>query len=136
MPISRARPLLEYTRTGGKARQPEPLGVQSLFLNSRQARALDLPATAGYLLTEVTPGSAADRAGLRGAQREIEVGNYIIPWGGDFVVEVDGRTVTSGDTWRQIMTLKQGGSTLRLKIIREGREMEIEITLRSKPQRL
>jgi putative serine protease PepD len=136
MPISRARPLLEYTRTGGKARQPEPLGVQSLFLNSRQARALDLPARAGYLLTEVTPGSAADQAGLRGAQREIEVGNYIIPWGGDFVVEVDGRTVSSDEIWRQIMALKQGGSTLHLKIIRDGREMEVEITLRSKPQRL
>jgi S1-C subfamily serine protease len=136
MPISRAKPLLEYARTGGKARQPEPLGVQSLFLTSRQARALDLPAVAGYLLTEVTPGSAAAQAGLRGARREIEVGNYIIPWGGDFVVEIDGRTVASRDIWRQIMALKQGGSKLQLKIIRDGREMEVEVTLHSKPQRL
>jgi S1-C subfamily serine protease len=136
MPISRAKPLLEYARTGGKARQPEPFGVQSWFLTSRQAHALDLPAVAGYLLTEVTPGSAAAQAGLRGAQREVVVGNYLIPWGGDFVVEIDGRAVASKDTWRQIMALKQGGSTMRLKIVRDGREMEVEVTLRSKPQRL
>jgi S1-C subfamily serine protease len=136
MPISRAKPLLEYARTGGKARQAEPLGVQSLFLTSRQASAFDLPAASGYLLTEVTPGSAAAEAGLRGANREVVVGNYVIPWGGDYVIEIDGRPVTNGNVWRQIMALKQGGSTVRLKIVRGGREQEIEIALRSAPQRL
>jgi S1-C subfamily serine protease len=136
MPISRAKPLLEYARTGGKARQAEPVGVQFLPLNSRQARALDLPAVSGYLLTEVTPGSAAADAGLHGASREIVVGNYLIPWGGDYIVEIEGRAVTDGNLWRQILALKQGGSTLRLKVVRNGRELDIEIVLRSAPQRL
>jgi S1-C subfamily serine protease len=136
MPVSRAKPLLEYARTGGTVRPPEPVGVQSFFLTSRQASALDLPAAAGYLLTEVTPGSAADQAGLLGASRQIEVGNYVIPWGGDFVIAIDGHTVTNGNLWRQVMALKQGGQKLRLKIVRDGQEKEIEVTLRSKPQRL
>jgi S1-C subfamily serine protease len=136
MPIGRAKPLLEFARTGGKAHPPEPLGVASLFLTSRQARALDLPATPGYLITEVTPGSAADEAGLRGARQEIAVGNAVIPWGGDFVVEVDGRGISNSNLLRQIMALKQGGSTVRLKVIRDGSEVDIEITLRSQPQRL
>ncbi|MEX2300152.1 MAG: trypsin-like peptidase domain-containing protein [Bryobacterales bacterium] len=136
MPIGRAKPLLEFARTGGKAHPPEPVGVGSLFLTSRQALTLDLPATPGYLVYEVTPGSAADEAGLRGASQEIVVGNEIIPWGGDYVVEVDGRGISNGNLLRQILALKQGGSTLRLKVIREGRELEIEVKLRPQPQQL
>jgi S1-C subfamily serine protease len=84
----------------------------------------------------VTPGSAADEAGLRGARQEIAVGNAVIPWGGDFVVEVDGRGISNSNLLRQIMALKQGGSAVRLKVIRDGSEVDIEITLRSQPQRL
>jgi S1-C subfamily serine protease len=59
-----------------------------------------------------------------------------IPWGGDYVVEVDGRGISNGNLLRQILALKQGGSTLRLKVIREGRGLEMEVKLRSQPQRL
>ncbi len=135
MPISRALPLLEFERTGGKQRQAQAPGFRPAFLPDRLAQALKLPSS-GYLITEVEAGSAAAEAGLRGATREVAVGNYIIPWGGDFIIEVDGRKITHRQVLSQAMALKHGGDTLRLKIIREGREMDVELVLRSKALRL
>jgi S1-C subfamily serine protease len=83
------------------------------------------------LVTTVERGSAAAEAGLRGASREIIVGNYSIPWGGDYVIQVDGRGVTQSRTLTQVLSLKHGGDTIRLKVIREGQEQDITVTLQS-----
>ena len=131
MPISRAKPLLRYVLSDGKAHRPEQPGLESLFIPSRLARALELPNTAGYLIADVHRGTAAADAGLLGATRDILAGNYRIPWGGDFIIEVDGRKVTHRRVLSQSMSLKQGGDTLRLTIIRKGREREVTVKLRS-----
>jgi S1-C subfamily serine protease len=129
MPISRAKPLLEYVRSS--APPPAPLGLETLFLYAQQAQALRLPAQPGYLVTTVERGSAAAEAGLLGASREIIVGNYRIPWGGDYIIQVDGRGVAQTRTLTQALSLKHGGDTIRLKVIREGQEHDITVTLQS-----
>ncbi len=133
MPISRAKPLIEYVRSN--APQPAPLGLETLFLEPRQAQALKLPAQAGYLTVTVERGSAAAEAGLRGASREIIVGNYRVPWGGDYIVKVDDREVTHRRVLTQALSLKHGGDTVRLTVVRDGREMEITVKLQSAPSR-
>ena len=133
MPISRAKPLLEYVRSG--ARQPKHPGFRTVFLNARFARALELPAV-GYLVTEIAPGSAAAKAGLRGATREVRLGNYRIPWGGDYILEVDGRRVSGNRHLTQALALKKGGDTLELKILRDGEEMTLSVELEAESIRL
>ena len=135
LPISRAKTLLEYVLSDGKAMRPEPVGFQSVYLDPRFARALKLPPS-GYLVTEVTAGSAAAAAGLRGAQREIILGNYRIPWGGDYIVEADGRRITSQRGLTQVLALKRAGDSLDLKVIREGEEFELTVKLRAPGTRL
>ena len=135
MPIGRAKPLLEYIATGGKSRRPQPIGLRHWFLSDRAAETLDLP-SAGLLVTEVRRGSAAHEAGLRGATREVILGNYVIPWGGDFIVEVDGRKVTHQRALSQVMSLKHGDDTVRLKVIREGDAVDVSVALKSAPARL
>ena len=135
MPISRAVPLLEYERTGGKARQASHPGFRTLFLSGRFLRALDLPGESGYLVAEIVRGSAGAAAGLRGAQREVVLGNYLIPWGGDFITHVDGREVAHRRVLSQVLSLKHGGDTLRLTVIRDGKQQTIDIELQSKTAR-
>ena len=130
MPISRAKPLLRYVLSDGTAHRPEHPGIETAFIPTRLARALELPAS-GLLILSVHGGTASAEADLQGARREIAVGNYRIPWGGDFIIEVDGRKVTHKRVLSQAMSLKQGGDTLRLKIIRDGRELDVTVTLRS-----
>ena len=135
MPISRVKPLLRYVLSDGKARRPERTGLETAWIPTRLARALDLPAS-GLLIINVYRDTAADEAGLRGGQRERRVGNYLVPWGGDFILEVDGRKVTHRRVFSQAMSLKQGGDTLQVKVIRNGRELDVTLTLRSASGRL
>ena len=93
------------------------------------------PPQVGHV-TGVDPGSAADEAGLRGATRQVAVGNYLIPWGGDFIIAVDGREVTNRRVLNQALSLKQGGDTVKLTIIRGGQKMDVAVTLKSAAVRL
>ncbi|MEZ5362042.1 MAG: PDZ domain-containing protein [Bryobacterales bacterium] len=106
-----------------------------MYLDSRIARALKLPPS-GYLVYEITDGSAAAEAGLRGAEREIILGNYRVPWGGDYIIEADGRRITSQRMLAQILALKRAGDTVKLKVVREGEEVELQVKLRAPGLRL
>jgi S1-C subfamily serine protease len=135
MPVSRAKTLLEYVLSGGESMRPESIGIQSIYLDGRFARALELPPS-GYLLVEVAPGSAAAQAGLRGAEREIILGNYRVPWGGDYIIEADGRRIASQRMLAQILALKRAGDSVKMKIVRQGEEKEITVKLRAPGTRL
>lgn len=129
MPVSRAKALLRFVKGG--AEPPQDLGIEGFFLTQRWSRALRLP-TAGYLVTEVVEGSVADAAGLRGASRDVVLGNYRIPWGGDLIVAVDGVEVTGRDRMGEALALKLAGDTVTLKLIRGGEEIQVDVTLRGR----
>ena len=131
MPISRAKPLLKFVLSDGASRPAEPIGFESAYLDRRFSNALELPDQPAYLIVTVQRGSAADEAGLRGATREVQVGNYRVPWGGDVIIAVDGRAVTHRRVLSQALSLKAGGDTVKLTIIRDSREMEVTVKLRS-----
>lgn len=133
MPISRAKALLRFVKGGGEP--PEHPGFDGLFLDRRWSRALRLPSP-GYLVTEVRPGSVAAEAGLRGARREVVVGNYRIPWGGDFIVAVDGMPVRGRRALREALALKLAGDAITLRILRDGEAMDMPLTLRGRGRTL
>jgi S1-C subfamily serine protease len=128
MPISRAKALLRFVKGG--AQPPQEPGIGGLFLSRRWSRALRLPST-GYLVTEVDSGSAAAEAGLRGASRDVIVGNYRVPWGGDFIVAVDGVAITDKGKMREALALKLAGDTVAFRIFRDGREFDLPVKLRA-----
>ena len=129
IPINRAKALLRFVKGG--AQPPQDMGVEGLFLTRRWSRALRLPTT-GYLVTDVAKGSAAAAAGVRGASREIIVGNYRVPWGGDVIIEIDGAAVTNRSTMQQALSLKLAGDTVSLRVLRDGEELELTLTLRGR----
>ena len=100
-------------------------------MTRRWSQALRLPAT-GYLVTDVAEGSAADTAGLRGASREVIVGNYRIPWGGDVIVGVDDVAITDKGKMQEALSLKLAGDAVTLQVLRDGEELELVVTLRGR----
>ncbi len=129
MPINRAKALLRFVKGG--AQPPQDMGVEGFFLTRRWSRALRLPTT-GYLVTDVAKGSAAAEAGLRGASRDIIVGNYRVPWGGDVIIEVDGAAVTDKTSMQQALSLKLAGDRVALRVLRGDAELELTVTLRGR----
>ena len=126
MPISRATALLRFVKGGAEPAQD--LGIEGLFLSQWWLRALRLPST-GYLVINVRAGSAAESAGLRGADREARVGNYRVPWGGDYIIAVDGAAISDSNKLSEALALKLAGDTVLLTVFRQGEELQLTVKL-------
>jgi S1-C subfamily serine protease len=90
------------------------LGVYMRTITPDIAAELELGATAGTLVAEVTPGSAADAAGL-----EIY----------DVIVGIDGETVTVDNALRNLIAMKLPGDSVDLDVIRNGTERTVHVVL-------
>jgi putative serine protease PepD len=126
MPINRAKVMVDDYATG--RRRPR-LGVDVIFLEGDLADALNLPAEGGLLVQAVAPGSAAERAGIRGPNRSVIVGNYEILIGGDFIMRIDGRAVTRSDAISRAISTKRAGDNLELTVFRNGRLVRLNVRL-------
>lgn len=99
------------------------------------ARFLGLKVERGAVIIEVVKGGPADRAGLKGGDRQVRVGNSLILVGGDVIIEIDGKEVTSSDELIQMIRDHRPGDRVELKILRKGKFLDIKVTLGKKPQR-
>jgi S1-C subfamily serine protease len=84
----------------------------------------------GVAVLRVTPGSAADAAGLRGVQRD--AGGRITP--GDVIVAVDGSAVDSVPRLLSRLDDHRVGDAVRLTVVRNGSRTEIEVRLQAGAQ--
>ncbi|HDD61589.1 MAG TPA: trypsin-like serine protease [Chloroflexi bacterium] len=101
------------------------LSEVSLFVQEE----LDLPRSTGVYVLEVTPGSPADRAGLRG--KDSEEG---IPLGGDLIIAIDDLEVQNfEDFMGYLLTYKKPGDEVVISAIRDGKVLEFEVRLGERP---
>ncbi len=116
-------------------RYPHPwLGAIGYAITPRLAQALHLPVDQGLLIARIYRGSPAHKAGLRGATRQVVIGNSLVLIGGDIIVAVDGQPVKDWDELEDYLELeKQVGDTVTLTILRDGQEMQVEVTLEEAP---
>jgi len=112
------------------------LGFEAYSIVPALAQGLDLPVDKGLLIARIYRDSPADKAGLRGADREVRVGNYILLAGGDIVTKVNGTAVNSmEDLTIYLETKTRVGDRLTLTIWRDGKEQQVEITVGERPMR-
>jgi S1-C subfamily serine protease len=128
MPINRAKAMLGDFKSG---RRPASsgIGVSTYLVSGDWAEALRLPRGGGLLIGRITRGTPASAAGLRGATQQVRVGNYLVPVGGDLITAVDGKRVEEENAIAKAVALKHAGDTLDLTIWRDGRTMEVKVTL-------
>jgi S1-C subfamily serine protease len=88
----------------------------------------------GLLIATLTPGGAAERAGLRGPKvvRRREgpfVYEYIDRSAADLIVGVGGQQVHTIEEFLSIVESHRPGDQLTLSIVRDGRQMDVPVTL-------
>jgi S1-C subfamily serine protease len=132
MPINRAKRMLADFQSGKRPAAPN-IGITSLPLSADWTRALDLGDQPGLLIQRVEPGGPAARAGLRGADRRVRVGNFLLDWGGDFITHVDGKPIERTDAIARAADKKHAGETVELTIIRGGRILKVPVVLAALP---
>ena len=95
---------------------------------------LGLPVAHGALIDQVTPGTAADRAGLRGGDHEVPVMGTTVNAGGDIIVSIDGYKLRDfDDLIAYLVRETEVGQEVTLTVIRDGEELEIPVTLGERP---
>jgi len=85
--------------TLGRVRRPS-LGVRTLPIAPELADQLGLASDSGVLIMVVSPGGAAERAGLRGGNERAFIGNVPILVGGDLIISIDGHEVVDQQDMR------------------------------------
>jgi S1-C subfamily serine protease len=128
IPINTAKQIAQDLISEGRVRRPF-MGVQAWALTPSLAEALNLPVSEGMLIERVTPGSPAERAGLRGGGREAVLGMRRILLGGDVLVGIDGRPLASQVDMNLVMSRKRPGDTVKVQYYRGGQKMETQVTL-------
>jgi len=95
------------------------LGVMGTELNSELAKAMKVDAQRGAFVSQVLPGSAAAKAGIKA---------------GDVVVSMNGKPLTSFAALRAEVGSLPIGTTLKLGLLRDGKPVDVSVQLQQSSQ--
>ncbi|MDS4040603.1 MAG: DegQ family serine endoprotease [Candidatus Competibacter sp.] len=110
IPVNMVSRLMSQIVAHGSVRRGQ-LGVSVQDLTPDLARAFNIPANQGAVIAQVSPRSAAARAGLKE---------------GDVVLSINGRPIRDGGNLRNTIGLLEVGEAVRLEILRDGKPLTLD----------
>lgn len=119
IPSNMAKAVMEQLLKTGKVRRGM-LGVTIQSVDSDLAASMNLPAARGAIVTSVSAGGPADKAGIKR---------------GDVITAINGQTVIDTNNLRNLVASLQPGSNVSVTAIRDGREQKYQLTLAELPAR-
>lgn len=112
-PIDLARSVMGQLKDKGKVTRGW-LGVHIQKLTADMAESLNIPGGKGVLVADTTKDGPAEKAGIKS---------------GDVIVAFDGKEVVAENELPQIVAASRPGSRVDVKLIRDGKEMTVKVTL-------
>jgi S1-C subfamily serine protease len=111
------------------------LGISGTSLSAELAETMDLEAgQRGVLIIEVVNDSPADKADLRGSERQTEIEGQGVRIGGDVIVAIDSEPVHEFDDLVTYLARSTSvGDAVALTVLREGEKEVIQVTLAGRP---
>ncbi len=134
IPVNTAKKVIPELISKGYVTYPY-IGATIQSLIPEMAKYLKLKIERGAMISEVVKGGPADKAGLKGGDQRVQVGNMILLVGGDIVVKADQREVKTNDEFIQIIREKKPGDTILLKIFRKDNFIDLKVTLGERPRK-
>ncbi len=90
------------------------MGVGISDVTPENAKFFDMKSANGAVVTEVTPGAPGDKAGLKT---------------GDVITGINGQNVSTAGELQMHVQQQQPGSTIKLAVMRDGKEMTVPVTV-------
>jgi len=110
------------------------VGIFSANITPDLAELMNLESAKGVLIMTVIKDSPADKAGLSGSSQTGTINEIEYTMGGDVILSVDGNEVRKiDDLLVHLQREKNVGDTLNLGILRDGKMIDIVLTLESRP---
>jgi S1-C subfamily serine protease len=128
IPINTARRVAQDLITQGRVRRAT-LGAEGRAIWPGLADALHLSVQYGILIERVDPSGPAAKAGIRGGNKSVIAGLQQLQIGGDVVVAINGKEVTSQVDLNVLLNREWPGDTVTLTIVRDGKKMDIPVKL-------
>jgi len=119
IPSNMAKAVMDQLLKTGKVRRGM-LGVTIQGIDADLASSLELPAARGAIVTSVTAGGPADRAGIKR---------------GDVITAINNQSVADNNMTRNAIAKLAPASTATVTIVRNGREQNVQATLAELPDR-
>jgi len=113
IPGNMASVIMAHLSEHGEVRRGQ-LGLVVQDLTPDLAQAFGLQQRGGAVVAQITPGSAAEQAGLRS---------------GDVIVSLDGRTVAGSSDLRNAIGLLRVGTRVRLGVLRKGKRLTVQAVI-------
>ncbi len=133
IPVSTAKHIIPQLVSKGYVSYPY-LGASVQPVIPELAKALGLKVEKGAMVIEVTPGGPADKAGLKGGNRQVQVGNLLLKAGGDIITGIDQLEIKDADDLIRHLRERKPGETINMKVFRDGKFRDMRVTLQERPR--
>jgi len=134
IPVNTAKRVVPELISKGYVSYPW-IGATIQTLIPEVAKYLKLKIERGAMIAEAVKGGPAEKAGLKGGDQRVQVGNMIVIVGGDIVVKADQHDVKTHDELIRYIREKKPGDTILLKVFRKGDFTDVKVTLGERPRR-
>ncbi|MBI1804966.1 MAG: trypsin-like peptidase domain-containing protein [Ignavibacteriae bacterium] len=118
LPVNRVKRVVEELRKNGKIDRNLWTGMDIQSVDMRVARYFGLTRAEGVIVSDIKRNSPADRAGFKP---------------GDIIVSVNGEAIANDDDFNGILVDSKPGDVLRMKVMREKKEIEMSLKLERRP---
>ena len=109
------------------------IGISGSTVTEELARVFRLPVDAGVLVETVGQDTAADRAGIRGGSDTTVVAGESYTLGGDVIVALGGRRVSSLEELRDALADHKPGDTVKIELYRGKNQRTVDVELGKQP---
>jgi Do/DeqQ family serine protease len=117
IPVNMARSIMDQLLKYGSVKRGL-LGVNIYSLTPDMAKSLNLTSTQGVLVSQVTEGSAAEKAGIKA---------------GDVITSINGQTIKSNTELRNAIGLSRVGDKLDVALIRDRKPLHVTAVITEIP---
>lgn len=100
-------------------------------LNNAIVQYANLDISSGVLVSEVTKGGDAEKAGIKGGTQPARYGNSTIYLGGDIITKIDDIKVTSLADYFSALEDKRPGETVNVTVHRNRKDRVVQVVLAS-----
>jgi S1-C subfamily serine protease len=133
IPVDIVKRVVPELIASGHYRHPW-VGVTGRTITVEMVEAMDLPVQNGVLVFTVEQGGPAQKAGLRGGTRVVNVAELPMQAGGDIVVGINQTPVKRfEDLINYLAAQTSVGDVVSLLVVRDGQEIRVDLTLSERP---